>query len=348
MRSFGKYRARVRGRLTGVFVVLALGALSLAGGCGGGGDDGPGPDPVACTITNVSTGTQTSWLVGIDPPANLRWNHTGAATAVKIELLKAGAVVAVVAASTANDDFYAWTPTTGGQANGTDFGLRVTALGETGCAGEKTGLTLTDVSGCTVTWVTADLDTINAGDAVPLQWNSAATAGQLDIELWQDDLGGEPELVGVVVVETPDDGEFLWNPVDSFHFGTDNYFQLKLVDPLVPGCEALTGTFRLVDTENCACRVTGFSSGTIFSEAQVLGLTLDQDFGSGFVNLRLLAGAELVPGGTIADNVPVSQVYNWTVNDYGYTGADRTRFRIRAIDAADGYCVGQSDVFAIN
>jgi hypothetical protein len=43
----------------------------------------------------------------------------------------------------------------------------------------------------------------------------------------------------------------------------------------------------------------------------------------------------------------VGQVCNWIVSDYGYTGADRARFRIRAIDAVDGYCVGQSDVFTI-
>jgi hypothetical protein len=80
---------------------------------------------------------------------------------------------------------------------------------------------------------------------------------------------------------------------------------------------------------------------------QSLGLIPEQDFGSGMVDLRLLVGAEPVSGGIIANNVPVGQVCNWIVSDYGYTGADRARFRIRAIDAVDGYCVGQSDVFTI-
>jgi len=115
----------------------------------------------------------------------------------------------------------------------------------------------------------------------------------------------------------------------------------------VPGCDATFGPFKIIDEELCACRVGGFPALSVFTEQQVVPLTLEQDFGSGRVNLRLLVGALLVPGGIIADNVPVNQVHNWTVNDYGYAGAERTRFRIKAIDAEDGYCVGQSDVFTI-
>jgi len=331
--------------LGGFLLVLGAGL----GGCGGGGDDGGGTTPVACAITNVSVGTDTTWLIGVDGPINVRWNHAGSATAVKIDLLKAGAVVAVVAASTANDGLHPWVaPSTGGQPDGSDFGLRVTALGETGCAGEMNGLTLIDVSGCALAWSMPELGTVTAGNALSLEWTGVDTGGLLDIELWQDDLGGEPQLVGVVAADTPDDGQFTWDPVDSFHFGTDDWFFLRLSAPLVPGCDdAMVGPFRMIDEELCACRVTGFSAGSVFAEGQTMALTLEQDFGSGRVNLRLLSGAELVPGGIIADNVPVDQVYNWIVNDFNYTGATRNRFRIKATDTFDGYCVGQSDVFTI-
>jgi hypothetical protein len=316
------------------------------GGCGGDDGGGGGTDPLPCAITNVNTGAQTSWLVGVGVPINVRWDHQGSATAVRIDLLKAGAPVFVVAASTPNTGYYPWVaPTTDGEADGSDFGLRVTALGETGCTGEKNGLTLTDVSGCTLTWTMAALNTITAGGQLSLEWAGDATGGLVDIELWQNAV--EEQLVGVVARETPDDGQFTWDPVDSFHFGTSSAYYLRLSASLMPGCQALTDPFRMVDDEVCACRVTGFSAGTVFSEGYSLDLTLQQDFGSGRVNLRLLAGIELVPGSIIADNVPVDQVRNWIVNDYGYTGAERTRFRIKAIDAADGYCVGQSDIFTI-
>ncbi len=322
-------------------------ALAAAAGCGGGDGGDGGSQPQPCSITNVSTGTQTSWLVGVDGPVNLRWTHTGSATAVKIELLKAGAVVAVVAPSTANDGFHPWTPTTAGQPDGADFGLRVTALGETGCYGERNGLTLRDVSGCSLTWTTDLPDTVLAGQALNLTWDATATAGFLDIELWQDDLGSEPELVGVIATGAADDGAYLWEPVDSFHFGTNDWFVLRLEDPAVPGCATWTEPFTMIDDVVCACVVSGFPEGGSFARGSTMRLFLEQQNGSGFVDLRLLAGALPVPGGTIANDVPVAQFFDWIVTDFGFSDAERTRFRIQATDSADGYCVGQSDVFTI-
>lgn len=331
----------------GIARAAGLAAAFAIAGCGGGGGGGGGTEPQPCSITNVSTGTVSSWLVGLDGPANLRWDHTGSATAVKIELLKGGAVVSVVAASTANDGFFAWTPSTGGQANGSDFGLRVTALGEAGCAGERNGLTLTDVSNCTLAWSSADPDTINAGESLALAWDAQSTSGTVDIELWQDDLGGEPQLVGVIAAGTPDDGAFTWDPVDSFHFGTNDWFTLRLSDPLVAGCGDETPPFRMVDEELCSILVFGFPGGSTFTEGSTMHIETGQTFGSGFVDLRLVAGAELVAGGTIATDVPVGQVYDWVVDDFGFADNLRSRFRIRAIDSSDGYCWGQSDVFTI-
>lgn len=328
-------------------VTVAMAALVAAAGCGGGDDGGGGNQPQPCSITDVRTGAQTSWLVGVDGPVNLRWDSTGSAAAVKIELLKAGAVVAVVAASTANDGFHPWTLSTGGQPDGSDFGLRITALGETGCSGELNGLTLRDVSGCALAW---DLDlpvAVTAGQALDLSWLSTATTGTVDIELWQDDLGSEPELVGIIVAGTGDDGSYTWNPVDSFHFGSNDWFVLRLADPIVPGCEAWTETFVMVDDVICSCAVSGFQPGGTYVKGSTMNLFPEQQNGSGFVDLRLLAGALPVTDGTIATDVPVGQYYAWVVTDFGFDDNERTRFRIRATDSADGYCVGQSDVFTI-
>ncbi len=327
----------------GLAVALALGA----GGCGGGddGDDGTDPDP--CGITNVRTGTQTSWLVGVDEPVSVRWDHTGSAANVRIDLLKAGAPVSVIEASTVNDGFYAWTLSTGGQPNGTDFGLRVTALGETGCAGEKNGLTLVDVTDCALEWTFTDLGPVAAGASLTLDWSGGSTSGTVDIELWQDDLGSEPDFVGRIVTDTPDDGQYVWNPVDSFEYGSNDWFVLRLSDPRVPGCETFSAPFSLQDDVVCSTAVTGFAEGSLFDEGDVLALTFDQMHGSGLVDLRLLTGTIAVPNGLIASNVPVNQVFNWTVNDYGSTEPDRSRFRIEVTDAANGYCVDVSDAFAI-
>lgn len=331
-----------------LIAVLIMG-LALAGGlagCGGGGG-GDGTDPDPCSITNVRTGTVTSWLVGVDGPVAVRWDHTGTAANVRIDLLKAGAVVAAVEASTANDGFYSWALSTGGQPDGADFGLRVTALGETGCAGEKNGLTLVDVSGCNLAWTVNVPDSITAGASWPLTWTGGATSGHVDLELWQDDLGSLPEYVGLIVADTPDDGQYQWDNVDSFEFGTNDWFVLRVSDPRVPGCEAFSEPFQLVDNVVCGTQVLGFSAGSIFNEGDALVLTFEQLNGSGLVNLRLLTGTIPVTGGLIAMNVPVDQAYHWTVNDYGSTEPDRTKFHIQVTDAANGYCVDVSDAFTI-
>jgi hypothetical protein len=344
MRGFHEGSIR-SGRLLAILILMVIGVLMA--GCGGGGSGGEPIEPQPCSITGVSTGTESSWLAGLDGPANLRWSHTGSAAAVRIELLKAGVVVATVAASTPNDGFYAWTPATGGQPNGSDFGLRVTALGETGCAGEKTGLTLTDVTGCNLAWTSTVVDSLTAGQSTVLTWTGGNTSDSVDIELWQDDLGGEPQLVGVVVAGTPDDGSYTWNPIDSFNFGTNDWFELHIADAVVPGCEAVSDVFRLVDNVNCACTIYGISDSASFTLGQTVPLTVSQEHGNGLVILKLMAGAEPVPGGTIVVDIPVEVAWDWAVSDYGYTGADRTKFHVKAIDATDGYCVGISDVFSI-
>lgn len=348
MRTFGGGTSGTR-RFPAI-LIPALAACLLAGlvaGCGGGGGGGGGTEPQPCSITNVNTGTQDSWLVGIDPAVSLRWSHTGTAASVRIDLLKAGAVVATVSASTPNDGFFPWTPSAGGQPNGNDFRLRVTALGESGCAGETNDLTLVDVTGCNLQCTTVVVDSLVAGQSKVLTWTGGHTSGTVDIELWQDDLGGEPQLVGVIAAGTPDDGSYTWDPVDSFNYGTNDWFELRFSDPLVPGCAATGDVFRLVDNVVCNCAIIGFASGATLSVGQDVPLTISQQNGHGFVNLKLMAGAEPVPGGTIAVNIPTDVAWHWTVSDYGYTGAERTKFHVKATDATDGYCVGLSDVFTI-
>jgi hypothetical protein len=65
------------------------------------------------------------------------------------------------------------------------------------------------------------------------------------------------------------------------------------------------------------------------------------------VKLSLYAGSDPVFGGLIADNVTMAGGYLWTVSDFGFTTSS-TNYKIKAIDAADGYCTGESVRFTIN
>lgn len=130
--------------------------VALCAGCAGDQPADTGEAPVACSITGVGTGVRTSWTIGIDPPAQVRWLHSGDAASVRIDLLKHGAAVAVIADTTENDGYYHWVPDLRGLAGGSGFGLRISAIGEPGCSGEVNGLTLLDYSSCHLAW-TLDL-----------------------------------------------------------------------------------------------------------------------------------------------------------------------------------------------
>lgn len=327
--------------------VLAV-VLVLVAGCGDDAvkDDGHTP-PLPCAITNVNTGRVNSWLVGVDGPVSLRWDHQGAAALVRIDLLKGGLPVAVVAAETPNDGYFTWLPGLAGQPGGDDFGLRVSALGETGCAGEISGLTILDYSGCSLSWTLNLPENVMAGEPLLLEWTGTTTSGALNIELWQDDLGGPPEYVGSIATATPDVGQFLWDPVDSFNYGSNAWFTIRIVDPVVPGCEAYTETFQMWDVDICTCQVFGFPAEAVFDEGQVVNLSFAQQNSSRRVRLSLLTGAVPVPGGLIAEDVPTNGMFAWPVNDYGYSGSTRNRFRIRVVDMADPYCTSVSDIFTI-
>jgi hypothetical protein len=75
-------------------------------------------------------------------------------------------------------------------------------------------------------------------------------------------------------------------------------------------------------------------------------IELDQVNGSGVVNLRLYTGETFVAGGQIADGVSVLDDYIWTVTDFGHTLANN-RYRIKAFDASDSYCTGETGRFTI-
>ena len=331
--------------LAGFAVLSVCAGAALVAGCGGGDDGGTNPPPPSCSLSAVTTGLDTSFLSG--ETVNIRWTGNGTPSTVVIELTKAGTVVGTIAASTANDGFHAWVANTGGQANGSDFGIRVTATGDAGCNAEKTGLTLLDVSGCAISGIVVP-DTLQAGDVHSLTWTSASTSGTVDIELYKALPASLGDFVGVVATGVPDTGTYQWD-VDSFHVGSLHY-RLLISDPAVSGCEAMSDQFYMVDTDLCEIDVFGpLGAGAVHTAGTVMQITVDQTStnGSGMVDLRLYSGAQFVPGGFIADNVPVlGGAFNWTVDDYDWT-LTNTNYRIRAIDVSDPYCVGESETFSI-
>lgn len=338
----GKMRSLIRA-VGAISLPLLLGMLLLGGGCGGDDDGGSDPPPVACSIENVGTNLLGPWQTG--DPFYIRWDGQGAAS-VRIELLKAAAVVETIAASTGNDGYFAWTVSLGELPSGDDYGIRVTASDDAACSGEFNDLSFLNVAGCTFAYGTPEVPDLNAGESYVITWTSERTSGSVVLELWDYPFAAAAELIGDIAIGEPDDGSYTWDPVDSFNFGSYSSFRIRIADAGVPGCEVFSPEFTMFDQDVCELYINGILDGQIFANDDEVTLDIDQVQGSGLVNLWLYAGNEPVSGNqSIATNQPVGE-YTWTVTDYDYTGANNS-YRIKVIDVDDPYCVGFSERFTI-
>ena len=326
--------------------VISLLALALVFGAGCSKDNGgePAPPPT-CAISDVNTSLSDSWLTGEN--VNIRWSGNGVPSTVVIELLKGGEVVETIAPAAPNKPagFYPWKATTGGQPNGSDFGIRVTGTDAGSCTDQVTGLTIIEVGGCGITF-TADLgtDPITAGESFEITWDSFHTSGKVDIELWTTGVDMPlGDRVGIIAFDLPDNGSHTWT-VDSFHNGTYGFYRYVIRDAAVGDCEVASSPFSMIDDDNCSIIVGGIIPGKDYHDSEVVNLGFSQTNGNGIVDLQLFAGNVFV--GHISTNVPIAAGFAWTVSDFGYTGTNNL-YIIRAFDTTDRYCDGESVRFTI-
>lgn len=329
------------------------GILLLLAGCGGGG--GIDPEPQPCSLTVVAPLAGSSFQSG--SAANVRWEKTGQAEAVSLELWQAGSQVGTVVASTANDLFYPWNADVMGGVGG-NFTIRVTALGESGCAAESGVFSIANTAACAINQTVALLPdtTLNAGEDLPITWQSHDTLARVGIELRYGHNKAEV-LVGTIARDTPDDGEFIWT-VDSFndadHRSISDFAQywVRIFAEDISGCEGRSIDFELVDDEICSSTVWLAPSQSIYAAGDTLQIGYNvAPWGVGeTVKLRLYAGNTPIPGGYITmpgEDLPAEggAIFKWVVDDFGYPGG--SVFRVRVIKSNDEYCWGESDAFAI-
>jgi len=329
------------------------GFMLLLAGCGGGG--GTDPEPQACSLTVLAPQVGASFPSGV--PANIRWEKTGQADAVSIELWQAGAKVGTVVASTENDLFYPWSADVLGGVGG-DFTIRITAVGEAGCTAESGVFAIANTAACEINETMAfDPDpTLTAGDDFPITWQSHDTLARVGIELRYGHNIDEV-LVGTIARDTPDDGEFIW-AVDSFNDAghrsvTDNtHYWLRIFAEDISGCEGHSSDFELVDDEICSSTVWLAPSQSLYAAGDTIqiGYSVSPWSVGETVKMRLYGGNTPVPGGYITlpeEDLPAEggATLKWVVDDYGFPGS--SVFRVRVIKLTDEYCWGESDAFTI-
>ncbi len=328
--------------LTPLWAVLLI-ALSM--GFWGCGDDDPVDPPAEnCDITVTSPVAGDNYRPGDEDhnTMNIRWTSTGDADLVKIELLKAGALVDVIHPSLPNSGFYRWTASNMGADNGSDFAIRVSANGETDCLDVSGLFTMTNTAGCTLDFTNEFPDTLFAGDVFGLTWSSANTTGNVDIQLRRQD-----QSLGLIATGIDDDGSYDWT-VDSLHNGSDGYYFLRIIDSDLDYCYADSVTFAMVDEDICYIDISNPPAGTVWAEGSSQNIMLTGAPEISTVNLRLYTGNVFV-GYINHPSTPISIddfPYTWDVNDFDNTQGT-SMYRVQAVNSDDQYCVGQTGFFTI-
>ncbi len=329
-----------------LLVALLVALPFFLWGCGG--DDDPTDPPVeSCAITVTTPAVGDAFVPGdVDnQTVRIRWDKSGNAPTVSIELLKSGALVDVIAASVNNSGFFQWIANNLGAANGSDFAIRVTALGEDDCLGISGQFSLTSISGCSIAF-TNEFDgeiPYLAGNTLTLTWDSGNTLGNVSVELWRMDDNAAP--VGFIN-EAPidDDGSYDWT-IDSLNSGTYDFYYLKILANGVVDCIGQSPIFAMVDEDVCSIALMSPQPGDVWNEGQIHDIDITNSADVTEVSLRLYNGAVFL--GTIHTNVLVADLpYAWTVLDFG-NETGNSSYRVRAISVDDQYCVGESEAFTI-
>lgn len=322
--------------------ILAIAGLSLLPlGCGGGDDPvEPPADECSIGISHPAPGTK---LLGGEA-VSLRWDAAGGGR-VRVVLLRGGAEQGEISGATDNDGYFGWTASTFGGPSGDDFAIAIAALDDGACADTLGPVEIIDSANCGIVPLVRVVR-VDAGDDLLVEWTSGNTSGEVDIDLYYGPLEGA--LVGPIAAGTPDDGEFLWENVDSFHRGTGDQYYLRMADSRVATCWATTaGNFTIVDEDICWIVVQTPTRHSIHNEGTTVDIEFTAARTSGQVDLRLYAGSG-TPLDIIAQRVSIADpVVRWTVAvDDGYTGVDNM-YRVLVFDSEDSYCRGFSPQFSI-
>jgi len=322
------------------FSAALLVAISL--GLWGCGDEDPVDPPAEnCSISITSPLAGTSFMPGDadHQELNIRWNKTGEADLVKIDLLKGGELVGNIHQSSPNDGFFSWTANNLGATNGSDFSVRVTAQGDDGCSDVSGLFTMTSIIDCAFDFTHEFRDSLVAGEVFNLTWDSNNTSGNVDIQLRKQD-----RSLGFIATGIQDTGSFAWN-IDSLHNGSYHYYFLRIMDSDVENCQVDGVEFWMIDEDICYIDVSVPQADAVWTEGEVRSINITGAAEVATVDLRLYMGNIYL--GSIANNVSMDDFpLSWSVMDFGNIQAN-TAYKIVATSIDDEYCTGESGTFTI-
>ncbi|MBU8869925.1 MAG: GPI anchored serine-threonine rich family protein [Gemmatimonadales bacterium] len=289
------------------------------------------------------------------------WDKSGLPDSVDIELLKNGQAVGEIVGSEENDGFYFWEAENMEQDNGSDFSVRVTALGEDGCSGESNMFSLTDVDGCSHEFLTPEanpdplpdgyqpMELIADGDATyEITWFSSFTSGKVNLELMHYN-----DVIGYIAQAQPDSLQsYLWT-IDSLHLGTEFGFKILISDTKVASCRTISPWFTIVDNDVCEIRILAPRDGVGGSEVTMYaGDIFNIEWSSTQVegSLQIALNYQDEQIALIASNVdPALGSFEWTVAVLDWPEENTANYQIVINDDNNSIadCIGVSDAFLI-
>lgn len=304
-------------------------------------DDPVAPDPGQETCSIKVTSPELGRVFESSDEVNIRWAATGPESRVSIELFKGGLLAGIIAVDTQNDGFYTWLGSTMGHEPDDDFNIKVCAAGDPDCWGFSPAFSFNSTEGCEIAFSHSEMDTILVADQrFDIFWSSYHGSGLVDIYLinWAG-------IIGAIAIGAPDTGLLAWQ-VNSFNFGSYEFYQLRIEDHSVPDCYDETETFIMFDEDICEISINQPDqlSEWYRGESQYIfysGWSDDVEF----VNMELYTGTEFL--GTMVTDWPVGDgFYEWEVTNFDNEGADDF-YKVRIVNAADPYCNADSPYFSI-
>jgi hypothetical protein len=270
---------------------------------------------------------------------------------VKIEVLKAGAVVQTLSSSTSNDGTYSWTiPST--QATGTDYRIRITSA---------TSASITDTSNSNfiITSATSTPSIIvtspNGGESwVPgttptITWTSSGSVGSY-VNIYLLKAGA---VVQTISTYTLNDGSFAsWTIPDGFTMGTD--YRIRITSATSASITDTSNSNFIITSATSTPSITVISPDGGESWARMMGTgkyliqwSYTGNPGS-TVKIELLDGgvlSKVLTSGTSIGSAG-SGSYSWTISSDTELG---TNYMIRVTSTSNSVYTDRSDAnFSIN
>jgi hypothetical protein len=247
-----------------------------------------------------------SWVRGTKP--SIIWKSSGSTGSyVKIELLKAGIVVRIIASGTPNDgSFDTWT-VDNGLVTGSDYRIRITS--NTNPAISDTSNSNFSISGSIVVTSPNGGESFSA-TTIPITWTSSGNVGSyVRIELFK-----AGALVQTLASGTPNDGAFSWTIPSGLATGND--FRIRITSTTNP---AISDTSNSNFTIGGSIIATSPNGGEIFRGTTLpITWTSSGNVGS-YVKIDLLKAGTVL---TLASGTPNDGSFSWTIPSGLATGND--------------------------